>query len=967
MKKVFLFLAAVLILCNLNAQSKIDIGKFNSKKSQCGFIENKGQIVDQNRKANSEVIYLLSDMNGMNVQLKMNSFSYDTYKAEALDTEKDPLAINMQPNMISAKDYKYSFHRVDIELVGANANPEIIAEQPSTSYVNYYNATSKSKATNLHNYKKITYKNIYSGIDMIFEAQASKDKSFEYSFIVHPGADANQIKLHYKGAKETRLNENKINIDVVNGRFTENIPASWVKETNTKLTVSYKNIANDIYSFNVPAYNTSQTLIIDPNPNLDWATYFGGSGNETGTGVVCNTNGDPFITGYTNSTATIATTGANQSTFGGGTRDAFVAKFDNNGAIIWATYFGGSGDDQATGITCDAEGNVIIVGVTNSTDIAVPGAFQAAIAGLTDAFVAKFNTSGILKWATYYGDSGDDKGTGVACDASSNVFISGITNSTVGIASPSGAYQAAFGGGLNDAFLVKFDSVGARKWATYYGGSGDDQGKGVACDAGGNIFVTGITNSTNAMTSIGANQGTFGGGAYDAFLVKFSPTCTRSWGTYYGGTGDDQATGVACYKSGTDALITGYTDSPNAIAVAPYFQGTLGGGIDAFAAKFKVTGVLKFGTYYGGAGNDYSTGITCDLGGTYFAIAGYTTSNNAISSNGSYQSAISGGTITGDAFAVKFDYTDASIRKWGTYFGGEGDDKGTAVAFDGGGNVFITGQSNSTDDIATTGAYQTVLGGTDDAILARFSTCELPADAGTIYGPAPICLPISGKINYTVAPITNATEYIWTVQGVDTTSPLNTDSVNVNGYTDGQTLTISVYGKNACGIGLSKSLNIIFHTTPPPPVISFVPGPDSITLTSSAATGNQWYAGPSTTGTNQTCVAFSNGDYHATVTVNGCTSLPSNILHITHVGIDENNNNTSIKVYPNPVSNELIIENTGSNDKLYYEILNSIGQVVYSGNVIGKTTIETTNLSSGVYLLKLDNGKTINFKKIVKD
>lgn len=951
-------------MCNVNSQSKIDIGKFNSMKSQCGFIENKGQIVDQNRKANTEVIYLLSGMSGMNVQLKKNSFSYDTYKAEVMDNQKDPLAIKMQPNIIPAKDYKYSFHRVDIDLVGANANPEIIAEQASTSYVNYYNASSKSKASNLHNYKKITYKNIYSGIDMIFEAQASKDKSFEYSFVVHPGADANQIKLHYKGAKETALNENKVNIDVVNGRFTENIPASWVKETNTKLTVAYNKIAKDIYSFNVPAYNTSQTLIIDPNPNLDWATYFGGSGSETGTGVVCNTNGDAFITGYTNSTATIATTGANQTTFGGGTRDAFLAKFDNNGAIMWATYFGGTGDDEATAMSCDATGNVYITGFTNSADsIATVGAYQTVIGGLTDAFVAKFSTSGVRQWATFFGGTGDDKATGIACDATGNVYITGVTNSTSAISS-TGAYQAAFGGGTNDAFIVKFNSTGVRQWATYYGGSGDDQGKGISCDVGGNIFITGITNSTNAMTSIGASQTTFGGGAYDVFVTKFLAAGTRSWGTYYGGSGDDQATGAACDVGG-NVVIAGYTNSPDAIATAGSFQTTSGGGIDAFLSKFKTNGAHIFGTYYGGVNNDYALGVACDQSGSYIAITGYTTSPASISSNSSYQPAFSGGTVTGDAFVVKFDNTD--LRKWGTYFGGEGDDKGTAVAFDGSGNVFITGQSASTDDIATTGAYQTVLGGTDDAILARFSTCDLPADAGTIYGQSPICLPINHKLNYLVAPILYATQYVWTVQGVDTTSTLNSDSVYVGGYNVGQTLTISVYGKNACGIGVAKTLNITFNSTPPPPVISFVPGSNSLTLTSSATTGNQWYVGPSSLGTNQTCVAFSNGDYHATVTVNGCTSLPSNILQVINYGIDENNINNAIKVYPNPVSNELIIENTVNNDKLYYEILNSIGQVVYSGSVIGKTTIETTSLSSGVYLIKLDNGKTINFKKLVKD
>jgi len=965
-KKVYLFLATVLMFGSITAQNKTDIEKYSSKKTQSGFVMNKGQIVDQNQKTNTDVIYLLSSGNGMNVQLKKNSFSYDTYKAEAVDYGEDPLAINMQPNKKTAKEYRYNFHRVDIELVGANTNPEIIALQPSNSYRSYYNAlTPESKATNLHNYKKIIYQNIYPGIDMIFEAQASKEKSFEYSFIVHPGADANQIKLQYKGANETRLLDNKINIDVINGRFSENIPASWIKETNTNLNVTYKNIQKDVYSFNIPSYSNSQTLIIDPNPNLDWATYFGGSGDETGTGIVCNANGDAIITGFTNSADAIATTGAYQSTIGGGAKDAFIAKFDNNGTIMWATYFGGTGDDQGTGVTCDVNGNIFVTGFTNSTDLVFPaGAYQAAIGGGQDAFVAKFNAAGAIQWGTYYGGSGDDRGNSITCDPTGNVFIIGTTNSSTSIATPTGAYQAAFGGGNTDAFIVKFNTSGARQWATYYGGSGDDMGTGIACDGTGDAFITGTTNSATGLSSTGAHQAAFGGGTYDAYLAKFTPTGTRQWATYLGGSGDDEGTGVACDVGG-NVLITGFTNSPNNIASTSTYQSTIGGGIDAYVAKFKTNGTFIFGTYYGGLLDDYASGITTDQSGTYISIAGYTNSTNSIASNSSYQSVFGGGTTTGDAFVVKFDNSD--LRKWGTYYGGEGEDKATAVAFDGSGNVFITGQTTSTDDIATTGAYQTTLGGPDDAFIARFSTCDLPVDAGTIYGPAPICLPVSGKLAYLVAPITYATQYVWTFEGNDTTSASNSDSVNVSGYTVGQTLTISVYGKNACGIGASKTLQIQLNSTPPPPVISWATGPDSINLVSSAATGNQWYVGTASLGSNQTCVASSNGDYHATVTVNGCTSPWSNILTVTHVGIQENQINNGTKVYPNPVSNQLIIETEATNNKLYYELYNSIGQVIHNGYVFGKTIIETTNLSSGVYLLKLDNGKTIDYKKIVKD
>ena len=174
------------------------------------------------------------------------------------------------------------------------------------------------------------------------------------------------------------------------------------------------------------------------------------------------------------------------------------------------------------GLSCatDASGNVYLAGRTwSTTGIATTGAHQTTSGGSDDAFLVKFNSSGVRQWGTYYGGTRAEVGHSCATDASGNVYLAGITASTTGIAT-TGAHQTTSGGGSDDTFLVKFNSSGVRQWGTYYGGSGTEHGHSCATDASGNVFLAGYTQSTTGIATLGAHQTTFGG-SNDAFLVKF--------------------------------------------------------------------------------------------------------------------------------------------------------------------------------------------------------------------------------------------------------------------------------------------------------------------------------------------------------------------------------------------------------------------------------------------------------------
>jgi stress response protein SCP2 len=241
---------------------------------------------------------------------------------------------------------------------------------------------------------------------------------------------------------------------------------------------------------------------------------------------------------------------------------------------------------------------------------------------------------------------------------------------------------------------------------------------------------------------------------------------------------------------------------------------------------------------------------------------------------------------------------------------------------------------------------------------------SLPAVAGIITGTATVCQG-QNSVTYSVPAITNATSYIWTLPS-GATGTSTTNSITVSYGTSAVSGNITVKGNNTCGVGTSSSFPILVNTKPSTPNITLS---GNNLLQSNSINGNQWYDqnGIINGATNQSYTVLANGDYYVIVTLLGCSSDASSNLNVILTGIEATENNKSIKVFPNPVSNELIIESEGNNVRLNFEILNAIGQVIFKGNLVEKTTVQTSDFTPGVYLIKLENGKTFEFKKIIKE
>jgi len=460
-----------------------------------------------------------------------------------------------------------------------------------------------------------------------------------------------------------------------------------------------------------------------------WGTYYTGTGqvwpNGEDRGQACITDaaGNVYMVGTTNSNSDIATVGAHQTICAGGDTigglsgtDAFLVKFNSSGVQQWATYYGGSEWDYGTSCAIDASGNVYMIGSTSSTSgIATAGAHETTV---NDGFLVKFNSSGVRQWGTYF----EGNGNACATDASGNVYIVGLTNSTSGIAT-AGAHQTVMSGS-GDAFLVKFNSSGVRQWGTYFGGpfnggSANETGISCATDASGNIYMVGKTPSTSGIATVGAHQTAGGTQFFDAFLVKFNSTGVIQWGTYYDGLGDTQPNSCATDASG-NVYMAGQVFQEllpdSGISTPGAHQTTYGGGFtDAFLVKFDPNGVRQWGTYYGGSSVEEGTSCAIDPSGNVY-MAGHTGSTTGIATAGAHQTVFGGGGL--DGFLVCFN--SSGVRQSGTYYG-EGFVSGCAS--DASGNVYMAGITQSSSGIATAGAHQTANGnsGYNDAFLVKFS------------------------------------------------------------------------------------------------------------------------------------------------------------------------------------------------------------------------------------------------------
>lgn len=320
-----------------------------------------------------------------------------------------------------------------------------------------------------------------------------------------------------------------------------------------------------------------------------------------------------------------------------------------------------------------------------------------------------------VEWATYFGGENNDGLCRITSDNAGHIYMSGSARSLSAIAT-TGAHQTVHGGGTDDVFLSKYTTGGVLLWSTYYGGSGSDATHSdVVVDSTGDIYISGWTGSPGSIATPGAHQSVYGGGE-DAFLAKFSNSGSLLWATYFGGAGSESGNDIACDRMG-NVYIAGATGSVSGIATPGAHDNTLSGAFDAFFARFTTDGVLVWATYFGGEDVDGANTIECDGAGQIY-IGGNSKSTDAIATPGAHNTVL-GAPGFSDSFLAKFRNNGAIV--WSTYYGGSHNESAVyGIGCDSSLNVYITGQTSSTDSIATPGAHQVTLNGFGDTYLAKF-------------------------------------------------------------------------------------------------------------------------------------------------------------------------------------------------------------------------------------------------------
>lgn len=646
-------------------------------KLPLSFIENIGQV-------DKSVSYYLKGKQG-SVYFTKEAIVYNLFFNKGSNhTERRLDETVAQKRMGTSRRISFS-----LRPAGANSKLELVSNNILPGRVNYFIGNDPNKwHTDVPIYREILYKDLYNGIDLKIYGTNNR---MEYDFIVSPGADPGDIAIECEGVDGLKIDEKgDLLIETSLGNIRHLKPLIYQKIKGERHTVkgSFR-LTKNTFAFDIKNYNKDYPLIIDPL-TMTYSTFLGGSELDQGESIAVDSAGNAYVVGITGSTD-FPTKNAFEETFSGdtsafvtkinqsgdgliystfiggnaavrawdvavdtsgsayitgvtnsdnfpvkdayqsqisGESDAFVIKLTPAGdSISFSTYLGGSLSDDGTSIAVDSSGNSYITGTTVSTNFPTANAYQSALKGVSDAYIAKLNSTGSgLIFSTYIGGSLRDISYSIAIDSNGNAFITGETKSTDFPVKSS--YQNELSGKI-DAFVTKVSPSGnSISYSTFLGGEeGDDIANGIDVDDEGNAYIVGQTNSEDFPVKNAYQQ--VKSGLIDAFITKIKPDGNSIvYSTFLGGGfGDEYGWDMTVDESGC-VYVCGYTDSSD-FPVKNELQGRAGIYKNAFVTKMNPEGdSLAFSTYIGGTAADQAAhGIAVDSHGSVY-ITGRTNSTD---------------------------------------------------------------------------------------------------------------------------------------------------------------------------------------------------------------------------------------------------------------------------------------------------------------------------------------------------
>ena len=571
---------------------------------------------------------------------------------------------------------------------------------PSGGTANIYQGNDATQwVTGLETYDNIFYRNIYDGIDLLYETRNGFLKS---TYVVSAGADPNSIQWSYDGltayAIDPDTGELVMNLVTENEdkTITDQAPVVWQEIEGEKYFVdaSYHLGEDNLLSYTLGDYNLGHSLFIDPL-STSYATYIGGSGDDYGVGgqgINRDAAGNIYVTGTTTSNDYPTTNGSSNS----GNYDLVVSKFDPGGNLLHSTYIGGSASDYAYGGHVDDNGNMYLVGDTVSADLPMLNSYDStfnysgAYGTRGDAFLVRIGSDGLLDYSTYFGGVDTDRARSVAADNAGNAYIVGESHN--GSALPMvNAWDPARNN--DDGFLAKFNTnasgAGSLIYSTFIGGNDRESTMSVALDSAGNPYTLSSAVAASNYAMINAQDPTYNGGAHDTVIHHFNASGTADYASYLGGAGDDSG-GTVKVDANDNLLALIATDSGSGLTFSGNaFDTTHNGGVDSYLAVFNGSHVLQYATLFGGSGNDYLNGVVVAADGS-MTLVGSTSSPNLPVTGNALQSTLNG---SSDAFLARLKPSGDELT-FMTYYGGNGTDGIGAIAeYNGGMDMLVYGST----------------------------------------------------------------------------------------------------------------------------------------------------------------------------------------------------------------------------------------------------------------------------------
>lgn len=778
------------------------------------FIENRGQVFDVAQNPRPEVLYYYG-VNGNVMYFEKTRIVCVFAKYETTDLsvfEGNQNAID-SINQTLGK----TIERLDIEFIGSNKFCEVTYGDAHKHVTNFH-LNGRENITGIHTYSSVTYHNIWDKIDITFYETS---EGLKYDIFLNEGANLNDIQIRYNGATHLEIQDNNLIINTLQNKMSEKLPYSYRNGDSQQSVDVHYVINGDIISFRTS--DSFQSLVIDPI--LVWATFFEtatSGGNLDYDHNIADSDGNLYVYGLCDNSANnypLVNPGGTAYQQTATSNDIYIAKFNQNRVLVWATYFGGSTDldwSLGTEVLAIYGTTLHIVGdqlSSNSPHVNGGGFYYNA--GSTRPFWARFNkdTGTLLHSTNIGGHTSSHPSIAISSTGLVAIVYHSYNWATVHLMNRAGAYNQAVNGGFTDMFLMLLNTAYTQTWGTWLGGPGTQEDCHVTFDNSNNIFYVSEVSWMSGSTAANEHLVNPGGGAYyqsvnaseDIMIGKFSASGALLWNTLYGGSaydGIDSRMGngsrVMIRPTTNELLVIGGTNSNNLPLqilagayniTAPSNINPAGGSFSDFGSfilKFSNTGVRNWATYWGGDPNNgdllYDAKfVACDK--FILAARAY---YNPISYPGFYNQAIGQ-----QSFLMQMDGNFTA--EWSSYIGiNTSVPKIAYTPYQT--RLYLTTQTYS--QLETTldpggGAYfdNSFTGPHYAAYYITEFTISMPPPPVT--GPTDVCEGQTGAV-YSVTPVAGAT-YNWTVPaGATIVSGQGTSSITVNFGSSGGQVCVTI-------------------------------------------------------------------------------------------------------------------------------------------------------------------------------